>query len=112
MNRLHILKTLAPGFLPLIIFIAADSLWGTETGLFIAVGAGIIEMIYSYSKEKSLDKFILLDTGLIVFMGGISIVLNDPIFFKLKPAPLKKLGSIFLKKFSLRSFFCHWQLFF
>jgi len=86
MNKLNILKTFAPGFLPLLIFIVADSIWGTEIGLIVAVVSGILEMAYSYFKEKFLDKFILLDTGLIVAMGGVSIALNDPIFFKLKPA--------------------------
>ncbi len=32
------------------------------------------------------EKFILLDVSLIVVLGGISIVLNNAIFFKLKPA--------------------------
>jgi len=86
MNKLNILKTLAPGFLPLLIFIVADSIWGTEIGLIVAVASGILEMAYSFFKEKFLDKFLLLETGLIVAMGGVSIALNDPIFFKLKPA--------------------------
>ncbi|MDQ1351163.1 MAG: hypothetical protein QG657_1465 [Acidobacteriota bacterium] len=83
---MNILKTLAPGFLPLIIFILADSLWGTRIGLIVAVVSGIIELIYSYIKEKLIDKFILLDLGLIVILGVVSIILENDIFFKLKPA--------------------------
>jgi isopentenyldiphosphate isomerase/intracellular septation protein A len=86
MNKLNILKTLAPGFLPLIIFILADSIWGTRIGLIVAVVCGIIELIYSYIKEKFIDKFILLDLGLIVILGVVSIILENDIFFKLKPA--------------------------
>lgn len=86
MNRLSLLKSLAPGFLPLIVFIVADSIWGTRLGLLIAIGFGIIEFVFSYIKEKIIDKFILLDIGLIVILGLISILLENEIFFKLKPA--------------------------
>jgi len=86
LNRLQLLKTLAPGFLPLLIFIAADALWGTKIGLFVAVASGICELLFSYFKERIWDRFILLDTLLIVAMGGISLLLENDIFFKLKPA--------------------------
>jgi isopentenyldiphosphate isomerase/intracellular septation protein A len=86
LNRLQLLKTLAPGFLPLLVFIAADALWGTEIGLAVAVASGIIELAVSYFREKTWDRFILLDTLLIVALGGISLLLRNDIYFKLKPA--------------------------
>jgi isopentenyldiphosphate isomerase/intracellular septation protein A len=87
---------LAPGFLPLIVFIMADSIWGTEIGLIVAIGVGIIEFILSYIKEKVIDKFILLDVGLIVVLGTVSILLENEIFFKLKPALIELLFCIIL----------------
>lgn len=86
MNRLQLLKTLAPGFLPLLIFIGADALWGSRVGLAVAVLFGISELVVSYVREKLLDRFILLDTGLIVLLGGVSLLLKTDIFFRLKPA--------------------------
>ncbi len=86
MTKIDILKSLAPGFLPLIVFILADAIWGTTIGLIVAIVIGIIEVFISYIKEKFIDKFILLDIGLIVVLGVVSIVLDNPIFFKLKPA--------------------------
>ncbi len=86
MNRLQLFKTLAPGFLPLLVFIAADALWGTRVGLVVAVVSGVLELAVSYAKEKKLDRFILLDTGLIVLLGGVSLLLSNDVFFRLKPA--------------------------
>ena len=86
MNKIDILKSLLPGLFPLIIFIVADSLWGTKTGLIIAVFVGILEIAYSWIREKFIDKFVLLDIGFIIILGIVSILLDDPIFFKLKPA--------------------------
>ncbi len=85
MNRTELLKKLLPGFIPLFVFIAADEIWGTKTGLFVAIGVGIAEMAWVGYKEKRFDKFILFDTLLLVVLGGISIVLDNDIFFKLKP---------------------------
>ncbi len=86
MDKKALFKQLLPGFLPIIIFIAADEIWGTKVGLIVAVIFGILELIYTYFKEKRFDKFILFDTALLVALGLISIILNNEIFFKLKPA--------------------------
>jgi isopentenyldiphosphate isomerase/intracellular septation protein A len=86
LNRLQLLKTLAPGFLPLIVFIGADALWGSRVGLAVAVLSGIIELAIAYIREKVLDRFVLLDTGLIVLLGSVSILMKTDIFFRLKPA--------------------------
>lgn len=96
MNKFDLLKALAPGFLPLIIFIVADSIWGTKIGLIIAIVVGIVEFIISYLKEKIIDKFILLDIGLIVVLGMVSILLENEIFFKLKPALIELIFCVIL----------------
>ena len=85
MTRTQLLKKLLPGFIPLFVFIAADEIWGTKIGLFVAVGVGILEMLYVGIREKRFDKFILFDTLLLVILGAVSILLNNDIFFKLKP---------------------------
>lgn len=85
MSRTELLKKLLPGFIPLFVFIAADEIWGTKIGLFVAVGVGIAEMLWVGFREKRFDKFILFDTLLLVVLGAVSIWLDNDIFFKLKP---------------------------
>jgi isopentenyldiphosphate isomerase/intracellular septation protein A len=85
MSRTELLKKLLPGFIPLFVFIAADEIWGTKIGLFVAVGVGVIEMLWVGIREKRFDKFILFDTLLLVVLGAVSIILDNDIFFKLKP---------------------------
>ncbi len=85
MNARSLLKTILPGLLPLFVFIAADYVWGTEIGLYVAVVFGLVQMLVIYIKERRLDKFVLFDTLLIVALGIVSIVLNNDIFFKIKP---------------------------
>jgi len=96
LNKIELLKLLAPGFLPLIVFIVADSVWGTTVGLIVAVASGVVELIVSRIREKRLDRFVLLDTGLIVVLGGISLLLKNDIFFLLKPALIELIFCLVL----------------
>ena len=86
LDRKTLFKNLAIGFIPLFVFIIADELFGLTTGLIVAIVVGVGETLWVYQKEKRIDRFILFDTGLIVVLGGISLLLHNDIFFKLKPA--------------------------
>jgi isopentenyldiphosphate isomerase/intracellular septation protein A len=96
MDKRKLLLQLLPGFIPLFIFVIADEIWGTTIGLIVAVSTGLLELIYYRIKDKVFDKFILLDTLLIVVMGLISIALDNEVFFKIKPALIGVLMCIFL----------------
>jgi isopentenyldiphosphate isomerase/intracellular septation protein A len=84
--NLSFLKKLLPGLVPLFIFILADEIWGTEVGLYVALASGIGELLFYYIRDKKIDKFILLDTGLLLVLGVVSLALENDIFFKIKPA--------------------------
>lgn len=86
MNIKQLLTKLLPGMLPLFVFIIADELWGTQIGLIVAISVGVFETIFLWFKESRFDKFILFDTLLIVSLGGVSLLLDNDVFFKLKPA--------------------------
>jgi isopentenyldiphosphate isomerase/intracellular septation protein A len=96
MKRSDLLKKLLPGFIPLFVFIAADEIWGTKVGLIVALAVGSAELIYTYIKEKRFDKFVLLDTALLVALGGVSLLLHNDIFFKIKPAVVEAILCVIL----------------
>jgi len=75
-----------PGLIPLLIFILADEIWGTMVGLYVALGFGIAEFLFYYIKDKIIDRFILLDTLLLIALGAVSILFKNDLFFKIKPA--------------------------
>jgi len=85
-TRTDLIKKLLPGFIPLFVFILADEIWGTKIGIAVAVGVGLIELVVTGIKERRLEKFVLIDTALLVVLSLISILLDNDIFFKLKPA--------------------------
>lgn len=85
MSRLSIIIKLIPGFIPIIIYILIEEIYGTIPGLIAAIAIGIAEIIYFFIKDRKVDKFVLADTLLIVFLGAVSLSLDNPVFFKIKP---------------------------
>ncbi len=86
MNRNELLKNFAVGFLPLFIFILADEWYGTEIGLVVALVSGLLYLLYYLLRYRRVEKMILMDTLLILILGGVSIGLDNAVFFMLKPA--------------------------
>lgn len=82
---------LLPGLLPLLVFVAASELWGDLVGLWVGVGLGAAEFLFFLVTQKRADTFVLVDTGLLVVMGLISVALADEVFFRLKPVFLEVL---------------------
>ncbi len=96
MDPKTLLKNLSIGFLPLLVFILADEFFGLTVGLIAAIVFGVGEATRVYLREKRLDRFILFDTGLIVLLGGVSLVFHDDLFIKLKPGLIELILSILL----------------
>ncbi len=96
LNKNELLKNFAVGFLPIFIFIAADELYGTKAGLLAAIVSGLAYLTYYYFRYKKLETMILLDTGLILAMGSISLIFENDLFFKLKPALIELILAVIL----------------
>ena len=92
MTRSQLLTKLLPSLFPLIVFILVDEFYGTSAGLIVAVCFGIAQLVFTFVKDRVFDKFLLFDTLLIVLLGSVSYLLENDIFFKLKPALV---GAIF-----------------
>lgn len=91
-----LLKQMLPGLLPLFVFMIADEIWGTTTGLYIAVIFGVIELVVKRIRDGKFDRFIIFDTGFLVVLGLVSILLDNDIFFKLKPAMIEGILCVIL----------------
>jgi len=96
MNRKEFIINMLIGMLPLFVFIIADEIFGTKVGLIVAVVFGVGELFLTYFQRKYWDKLVVFDTFLLVAMGGISLALDNDIFFKLKPALLELILCVML----------------
>lgn len=86
MNKAGLIRSLLLGFLPILIFIVVEDIYGTTAGIAAAIAIGVVEIIVIYIREKRFDKLVLFDIGLVGALGGISLLFENDIFFKIKPA--------------------------
>jgi intracellular septation protein A len=86
MNRLELLKRMLPGFIPLFAYIAADELWGESIGLIVGIGIGFAEFALIFVRERRPDWLALADAALLGLLGGVSFLVSNASFFRLKPA--------------------------
>ncbi len=100
----NLIKNLLLAFLPILIFVGADEFLSehfpeaqaTQYALLLAIAIGIGQAIYIFIRERRLDKMVLLDTGLIVLFGFVSLYSGNDIYFKLKPALAQLIMVVFL----------------
>jgi len=96
MDRKTLLKNLAAGFLPLLVFIVADEFFELIVSLAIALAFGLLYLVYIYIREKRFDKFALLDAALILALGGVSLAFDSPVFILIKPAIIEMIFVILI----------------
>ena len=79
------IKSSIPGLIPLLILIVAEWVWGMVAGLWLAVVYGIGEMVYFAIRHHRFEKRSLLDTGLLVMLGVVALLLEGPMLDRLRP---------------------------
>jgi len=94
MNQLF--KGLLISFSPIIIYILCETIWGETWAVLIAVLAGIIELIWTFLKDRKIEKIIIFDVILLTILGGLSYFMENSIFFKFKPAVLQMVFIIII----------------
>jgi intracellular septation protein len=70
---------------PLVLFFAANSKFGiyAATGAFMA--AVLIALVVSYVMTRHIAIMPLVTAGIVLVFGGLTIILHDDLFIKLKP---------------------------
>lgn len=104
LDKKSFIKNMLAAFLPILIFVGADEYLShhfpeaqaTQYALILAITMGLAQMIYIFIKERRLDKMLIMDTSLIVLLGGISLLSGSDIFFKLKPAIIQLIMVVLL----------------
>ena len=95
-SRSQALSLFFGGLLPILAFTFIEDhygpLWGTVAGMVFGLG----ELIYEKVRLKKISTITWIGNGMILALGGISIVSQDGIWFKLQPALLEAFFTVFL----------------
>ncbi|MGZ3773122.1 MAG: inner membrane-spanning protein YciB [Pseudobdellovibrionaceae bacterium] len=92
------------GLLPVIAFTLIEEYYGVIAGLIAGMVFGVGEVCWELFKYKKVQKMTLFGNGLLVVLGGISLISSEGIWFKLQPAIMEAVfafilwGSVILGK--------------
>jgi intracellular septation protein len=90
------LTLLFGGLLPVIAFTVIEDRYGIIWGAIAGITFGIGETLYEKIRFKKVSKMTWITNGFILFLGGISIIAQDGIWFKLQPALIEFILCFFL----------------
>ena len=88
-------KTLAE-YGPLIIFFIAYQAWGLYNATIALIIATALALVISLAINKKVPLMPVITAVLVGFFGGLTIILNDDIFIKMKPTIVQALLAIVL----------------
>ena len=70
---------------PLVLFFAANSKFGIYVATAVFMGAVFIALAVSYAMTRHLAVMPLVTAGIVLVFGGLTLVMHDELFIKLKP---------------------------
>lgn len=77
------------GLLPIAIYTILEEKAGPLWGLCFGMGFGILEVIYEWVKYRKVETLTWVGNAVLITMGGISLITQEGIWFKLQPAILE-----------------------
>ena len=76
-------------FLPVIAFVVTYWVSGDMSlAIMVIIGAVVLQIGATWVIKRELNNMLLASAALVVVLGGISLALDDPLFFKWKPTGL------------------------
>jgi len=84
-------------FFPILLFFIAYKLDGIYTATAVAIAAAALQTLAFRVRHRRFEKMHLITFGLLLFFGGLTLLLRDPVFIKWKPSVVNWLfAAVFL----------------
>jgi intracellular septation protein len=71
--------------LPLLLFFAAYKIHGIYVATAVMIVASLLQALYLWRRHRSIPTMHWVTLGLVVCFGGLTLLLQDPTFIKIKP---------------------------
>lgn len=102
--RTQMRSLLLAGLLPVILFTVIEEMYGTLWGLIAGMVFGVGEIAWELIKYRRVETMTWAGNGLLLGLGGISLLTDTGVWFKLQPSILEGvmggvlIGSVILKR--------------
>lgn len=82
------------GLLPVIAFTFIEEYYGVIPGLIAGMVFGVGEIIWELYRYKKVQKLTWIGNGLLLGLGGVSLISSEGIWFKLQPAIMEGIFAL------------------
>ncbi len=77
------------GVLPVVAFTVIEEVYGTIAGLLAGMVFGVGEIIWEWHTQRRVDPITWGGNGMLLLLGGVSLLTNEGLWFKLQPGILE-----------------------
>lgn len=81
-------------FFPILLFFIAYKLGDIYTATAVAIAASAVQTLAFWIRHRRFEKMHLVTFGLLLFFGGLTLILRDPVFIKWKPSVVNWLFAV------------------
>jgi len=81
-------------FFPILLFFAAYHLYGIYAATAVAMVASVVQIGAGWLLWRKVERMHWISAGLIVFFGGMTLILHNPLFIMWKPTILNWLFAL------------------
>ncbi|HWU44277.1 MAG TPA: septation protein IspZ [Bdellovibrio sp.] len=82
------------GLLPVIAFTLIEEYYGTIAGLIAGMIFGVGEICWELYRHKKVQKITWIGNGMLLVLGGISLISSEGLWFKLQPALMEGIFTL------------------
>lgn len=84
------------GLLPLVAYTVIENEYGTRWGLVAGLAFGLGEILWEWTRHRRVNRLTWISNGLLLALGGLSLLSEDGLWFKLQPAILEAVFAVAL----------------
>ena len=79
---------------PIILFFVAYKMYDIYVATAVAIAAAFVQTGLFWFKNRKFEKMHLITLAILVFFGGLTLILHDPVFIKWKPTVVNWLFGV------------------
>jgi len=81
-------------FFPILLFFIAYKMYDIYVATAVAIAASVVQVAYAWHKHRHVENMQWITLGLIVLFGGLTLLLQDETFIKMKPTVINWLFAL------------------
>ncbi len=81
-------------FFPILLFFLAYKMYDIYVATAVAIVSSLVQTLGYWFRHRRFEKMHLVTFGLLLFFGGLTLILRDPVFIKWKPTVINWLFAV------------------